>query len=243
MDKNFLKKCLEQGMSTRDIEKICDKKRSTISYWINKYDLTTNKSTMMRDLKELFYKTIKSIACALDAKDPYTHGHSLRVTLYSLILAKELGLDDNTLEEIETAGLLHDIGKVGIPQKILCKPGKLTDEEFEIMKSHPEQGEKIVKNIKKLSIISNWLKTHHERWDGRGYPMGLKGEEIPITSQIILIVDSYFAMISYRPYRKAYSVDEAINEIKSNSNKKYSSEMRPASNVAIMLINEVAVSL
>ena len=185
----------------------------TVRNGINKYDLTTNNSTMMKDLKELFYKTIKSIASALDAKDPYTHGHSLRVTLYSLILAKELGLDDNTLEEIETAGLLHDIGKVGIPQNILCKPGKLTDEEFEIMKSHPEQGEKIVKNIKKLSIISNWLKTHHERWDGKGYPTGLKGEEIPVSARIIALADTYDAMTSTRSYRVALSHDVAIAEI------------------------------
>ncbi len=180
---------------------------------INKFDLSNNKLEMLKDLRELFYKTIKSISSALDAKDPYTHGHSLRVTLYSLILAKELGLDDITLEEIETAGLLHDIGKVGIPQKILCKPGKLTDEEFEIMKSHPEQGEKIVKKIKKLKIISNWLKTHHERWDGKGYPLGLKGEDIPISARIIAIADTYDAMTSTRSYRKALDHATAIAEI------------------------------
>ncbi len=185
----------------------------TIKNGLSKYDLYNNKTSMMKDLKELFYKTIKSISSALDAKDPYTHGHSMRVTLYSLILAKELGLNDETLEEIETAGLLHDIGKVGIPQRILCKPGKLTDEEYEIMKSHPEQGEKIVKKIKQLSIISNWLKTHHERWDGLGYPSGLKGEEIPISARIIALADTYDAMTSTRSYRKALEHSVAIEEI------------------------------
>lgn len=185
----------------------------TVKTGLDKFDLSNSKVSMLKDLKELFYKTIKSIAAALDAKDPYTHGHSMRVTLYSLILAKELGLDDRTMEEIETAGLLHDIGKVGIPQSILCKPGKLTDEEFEIMKSHPEQGEKIVMKIKQLSIISSWLKTHHERWDGRGYPMGLRGEEIPITARIIALADTYDAMTSTRSYRKALCHEEAIAEI------------------------------
>ena len=186
----------------------------TIKSGIDKFDLAHNKTAMLKDLRELFYKTIKSISSALDAKDPYTHGHSMRVTLYSLVLAKELGLDDKTLEEIETAGLLHDIGKVGIPQSILCKPGKLTDEEFEVMKSHPEQGEKIVKKIKKLDIISDWLKTHHERWDGKGYPSGLKGEEIPISARIIALADTYDAMTSTRSYRQALSHDVAIEEIK-----------------------------
>ena len=185
----------------------------TIKNGINKYDLANNKNEMLKDLRELFYKTIKSISSALDAKDQYTHGHSLRVTLYSLILATELGLDKTMLEEIETAGLLHDIGKVGIPQRILCKPGKLTDEEFEIMKSHPEQGEQIVKKIKKLGIISNWLKAHHERWDGKGYPQGLKGEEIPISARIITLADTYDAMTSTRSYRQALSHETAIAEI------------------------------
>ncbi len=185
----------------------------TVKSGIDKFDLSNTKIEMLNDLRELFYKTIKSISSALDAKDPYTHGHSLRVTLYSLILAKELGLDDKTLEEIETAGLLHDIGKVGIPQKILCKPGKLTDEEFEIMKSHTEQGEKIVKKIKKLDVISNWLKSHHERWDGHGYPAGLKGEDIHISARIIAIADTYDAMTSTRSYRTALTHEVAISEI------------------------------
>lgn len=185
----------------------------TIETGIQKFDLMNNKTIILKDLRELFYKTIKLIASALDAKDPYTHGHSLRVTMYSLILAKALNLDDTTLEEIETAGLLHDIGKIGIPQKILCKPGKLTDEEYEVMKSHPQQAEKMLMGIKKLTVISNWLRTHHERWDGKGYPNGLKGEEIPISGRIIALADTYDAMTSTRSYRKALSHETAIAEI------------------------------
>ncbi|DAB27233.1 TPA: two-component system response regulator [Candidatus Gastranaerophilales bacterium HUM_21] len=186
----------------------------TIETGIQKFDLVNNKTVILKDLRELFYKTIKLIASALDAKDPYTHGHSLRVTMYSLILAKKLNLDDTTLEEIETAGLLHDIGKIGIPQSILCKPGKLTDEEYEVMKSHPAQAEKMLMGIKKLTVVSNWLRTHHERWDGKGYPYGLKGEEIPISGRIIALADTYDAMTSTRSYRKALSHETAMEEIK-----------------------------
>lgn len=185
----------------------------SIQNGLKKYELSSHKNIILKDLKELFYKTIKSISFALDAKDPYTHGHSLRVTLYSLILANSLDLSDEVLEEIETAGLLHDIGKIGIPQSILCKPGKLTDEEFEIMKSHPEQGEKMIMNIKKLKLIANWLRTHHERWDGKGYPSGLKGDEIPISARIIALADTYDAMTSTRPYRKELEHEVAIQEI------------------------------
>lgn len=188
--------------------------KMTIDGGIQKYNLLNNKTVILKDLRELFYKTIKLIASALDAKDPYTHGHSMRVTMYSLILAKKLNLDDVMLEEIETAGLLHDIGKIGIPQRILCKPGKLTDEEFEVMKSHPEQGEKMLKDIKKLTLISNWLRTHHEKWDGTGYPNGMKGEEIPLSGRVIALADTYDAMTSDRPYRKALSHEIAIEEIK-----------------------------
>lgn len=181
---------------------------------IKKYELTVDRTQILKDLSELFYKTIKSIASALDAKDKYTHGHSMRVTLYSLALAKALKLHDELLEEIETAGLLHDIGKIAIPEKILLKQGKLTDEEYEVIKSHPELGERLVNGIEKLKLISNWLKSHHERYDGAGYPEGLKGEEIPISSRIIAIADTYDAMTSDRSYRAALSHQIAMEEIK-----------------------------
>lgn len=180
---------------------------------IKKYELSTSKTQILQDLSELFYKTIKSIAQALDAKDKYTHGHSMRVTLYSLALAKVLNLDDSILEEIEITGLLHDIGKIAIPEKILLKPGKLTDEEYEIIKTHPELGEKLVEGIEKLSIISSWLKSHHERYDGHGYPEGLIGEAIPISSRIIAIADTYDAMTSTRSYRSALTHKNAMEEI------------------------------
>lgn len=188
---------------------------------IKKYELVTSRTQILKDLSELFYKTIKSISFALDAKDKYTHGHSMRVTLYSLALAKKLDLPDDLLEEIETAGLLHDIGKIAIPDKILLKPGKLTDEEYNVIKMHPELGEKLVTGIEKLKLISNWLKSHHERYDGKGYPDGLRGEQIPISSRIIAIADTYDAMTSNRAYRTALSHDVAIEEIRKCSGSQF----------------------
>ena len=180
---------------------------------LKKFEMLTQNTKLSKDLNELFFKTIKAISYALDAKDPYTHGHSYRVTLYSMILAKKLNANNSFMEEIETAGLLHDIGKIGIPKNILCKPGKLTDEEYEIMKNHPKQAEKIIMDVKQLHIISEWLRSHHERWDGKGYPEGLKGEEIPLSARIIAIADTYDAMTTTRSYRKALSHEEAIAEI------------------------------
>lgn len=181
---------------------------------ISKYSMASNNKIFYNELRELFYKTIRAISNALDTKDSYTNGHSLRVTLYSMILAKELNLDDDYMEDIEIAGLLHDIGKIAMPKSILCKNGKLTDEEFMVMKSHPVRGEKIVINIKKLQMISEWVKAHHEKWDGTGYPDSLKGNQIPLAGRIIALADTYDAMTSTRPYRTALSHEVAINEIK-----------------------------
>ncbi len=190
-----------------------DELQEAVKNGIDKFDLVSSKSLILKDLKELFYKTIKSISSALDAKDPYTHGHSLRVTLYSIILAKELNAPEDQLEMIETAGLLHDIGKIAIPESILCKPGKLTDEEFVVMKSHSLNSEKLISSIKKLNEVSPGVKHHHERWDGRGYPDHLAGEDIPFAARIIAIADTYDAMTSTRSYRTALDHDIAIQEI------------------------------
>ena len=182
---------------------------------IEKYNLSSSRSMMLQDLQELFYKTIKSIANALDAKDAYTHGHSMRVTLYSLMLAKTIKPDDERfLEEVEITGILHDIGKIGIPQNVLCKPGKLTDEEYAVMKQHPVYSEKLVKNIKQLEELGAWVKAHHEKWDGTGYPDGLKGEEIPLGARIVAIADTYDAMTSTRSYRNALTHEIAMIEIR-----------------------------
>ncbi|NLF83421.1 MAG: response regulator [Candidatus Gastranaerophilales bacterium] len=192
---------------------------------INAYELTLSKNTLLNDLRELFFTTVKSISSALDAKDTYTHGHSLRVTLYSLIMAQEMGLDEGLIEEIETAGLLHDIGKIGVPEDILCKAGKLNDEEFLTIKQHAPRAKKILDTIPGLSHIALWASCHHEKWDGRGYPNGLKGEDIPLASRILAVADTYDAMTSNRSYRKGLPHEVAYEEIKNCSGTQFDPTM------------------
>jgi HD-GYP domain-containing protein (c-di-GMP phosphodiesterase class II) len=184
---------------------------------IDAYELTLSKNTLLNDLRELFFTTVKAISSALDAKDTYTHGHSHRVTLFSMILAKELQLEDEMIEKIETAGLLHDIGKIGVPEEILCKPGKLTDEEYRLIQQHAPQALKILHSIPGLKEIAFWASSHHERWDGRGYPNKIKGEEIPLPSRILAVADTYDAMTSNRSYRKGLPHEVAVEEIKNCS--------------------------
>jgi len=180
------------------------------------------------DLKELFFTTIKAISSALDAKDTYTHGHSHRVTLYSLILSKELNLEESFIEEIETAGLLHDIGKIGVPESILCKTGKLTDEEYKTIQDHAPKAKKILSSIPGLTNIALWASSHHERWDGKGYPCGITAKEIPLPSRILAVADTYDAMTSNRSYRKGLPHEVAVEEIRNCANSQFDPEVTEA---------------
>lgn len=165
------------------------------------------------ELRGLFLNTVQSLTAAIDAKDPYTRGHSERVTKYSVMLAKALKLPHEEIERIQLAGLLHDIGKIGIDEKILQKPAKLTESEYKEIQRHPTIGESIMKPIKSLNDILPGIRNHHERWDGKGYPDSLKGENIPLYGRIIALADTYDAMTSDRPYRKGLSKKIALDEI------------------------------
>ncbi|PKK92077.1 MAG: hypothetical protein CVV64_01275 [Candidatus Wallbacteria bacterium HGW-Wallbacteria-1] len=170
-------------------------------------------ANLYRDLLNIYFETIQSLAAAIEAKDAYTHGHSRRVTEYSLALAGIMDCDHNTLDTIRHAALLHDIGKIGINESILLKPGKLTDEEFSTIRSHPVMGSKILESIDFLATVRAQLKHHHERWDGRGYPDGLKGDQIPPGARIIAVADTFDAMTSTRSYRSALDWNVARDEI------------------------------
>ncbi|MDD3149659.1 MAG: response regulator [Candidatus Gastranaerophilales bacterium] len=202
-----------------------DELKMIVQNGLRVYDLANNKENLLSDLKELFFTTIKSIASALDAKDPYTHGHSQRVTIYALIIANQLDFAESVLEDIETAGLLHDIGKIGVPEDILRKPGKLTDIEFDLIKQHPARGKQILAGIDKLANIACWVNSHHEKWDGWGYPQKLKGEEIPAAARILAIADTYDAMTSDRSYRKGLPHEVAVEEIKNCSGTQFDPSM------------------
>ena len=149
----------------------------------------------------LFEQTAEALASAIDAKDPYTHGHSARVAMYSTQIAREAGLSEEECERVYFAALLHDVGKIGVPSAVINKPGRLTDEEFAMIKLHPVMGNQILSNIQQSPYLSIGAHYHHERYDGRGYPDGLKGEDIPELARIIGVADSYDAMTSKRSYR------------------------------------------
>ena len=165
------------------------------------------------DIHDIFLDYIKSIAAALDARDAYTHGHSRRVAELSIGIGNELGLSKGELEFLELSATIHDIGKIGISESVLNKPGKLTDEEFNIIKSHPDKGSKILEPMSRLHALMPGVRHHHERYDGRGYPDGLKGDEIHLVARIISVADTYDAMTSSRVYRKGLPKEAAFEEI------------------------------
>jgi HD-GYP domain-containing protein (c-di-GMP phosphodiesterase class II) len=174
-----------------------------------------------RENKELFMSSIRMLAAAIDAKDPYTRGHSERVKDYSLVIGRSLGYSAAELERLEIAALLHDVGKIGIDDRILRKPTNLTPDEFEIMKTHPDKGAAILAQIEQLRDIIPGMRAHHENYDGSGYPQGLKGEEIPLLGRVITVADTFDAMTTDRPYQKAFTLEFALNRIRTMANIKY----------------------
>lgn len=170
-----------------------------------------------KELESLFSSLVKTMVNTLDAKSPWTKGHSERVAMYAEMIAKEMGFDVEEAKRLWLAGILHDIGKIGTYDTLLEKPGKLTKEEFEIVKKHPVQGAKILEDIKQLHDIIPFIRYHHERLDGKGYPDGLKYEEIPVEARILHVVDSFDSMTSDRPYRPSPGTEYALSEFKKYS--------------------------
>lgn len=168
-----------------------------------------------------YHEIIDCIACALDARDSYTAGHSERVSDMALKVCQLIGFKDQDIEKIHIAAHLHDIGKIGVPDAVLKKAGKLTDEEFESIKKHPIIGAEILGKSHKLSELSDIVLMHHERYDGKGYPLGKAGTDIPVGARIIAICDSIDAMTSNRCYRKAHDFDYCYGEIEKNLGKMY----------------------
>ena len=167
-----------------------------------------------RRLEELFLASVQSLAEALEVKDPYTRGHSVRVSHYSVVIAREMGLDGELLRRIELGGHVHDIGKIGVREDVLNKPGKLTNEEYQHIMTHPMVGWRILAPLLgDMPEALNIVRSHHERFDGRGIPDGLKGPEIPLEARIAAAADSFDAMASDRPYRPGLSMDDALAEI------------------------------
>ncbi|MDP3296175.1 MAG: HD domain-containing protein [Thermodesulfovibrionia bacterium] len=178
------------------------------------FNMLKDTDTAHKEVKELYNDLIVAFANTIDAKSPWTKGHSERVTHYAVSIAREMGLNEKEIETLKTAGLVHDIGKIGTYDIILDKPDRLTKEEFELVKMHPAQGEKILSPIKGLKSIIIVIRSHHEKLDGTGYPDGLKGEDIPLLSKILCAADSYDSMTADRPYRPSPGKEYAISEFK-----------------------------
>ena len=232
---------------------------SIIHYFIDQYTLTSGSivamavllyassimdaNDMVRSAKEkeietqklMLSQTAAALAEAIDAKDAYTNGHSRRVAEYSVMIAEELGKTKEECEEIYLIALLHDVGKIGIPNAIINKRGKLTDTEYAIIKTHPRMGYEILEKISSAPNLSIGAHYHHERFDGRGYPEGLKGEDIPEVARIIAVADSYDAMTSERSYRKGLPKMKARSELISGMGTQFDTRI---ANVMVCLIDE-----
>jgi putative nucleotidyltransferase with HDIG domain len=184
--------------------------------------------------RALFIGSIQMLAGAVDEKDPYTRGHSDRVTRYSLMIAREMQLDDDFLEILRVSAQLHDVGKIGIEDHILKKPGALTPEEFEIMKTHTTKGANILREVKQLKEMLPGIELHHEALDGRGYPYGLQGDQIPLLARVIAVADTFDALTTNRPYQRAYEPKEALRIIHNLAGKR----LDPAAVAALNAVYE-----
>lgn len=173
-----------------------------------------NANKRIEELDRTIEELIQTLTTTIDARDPYVYGHSLQVSTYSTAIAAEMNLSDEDIYNVKVAGLLHDIGKISISESILFKKGRLTDDEYNRIKQHSLIGEEIISKISSLNYIAKLIGMHHERYDGRGYPLGLKKDEIPICAHILGVSDSLDAILSDRSYKSGRSLEEAINEIK-----------------------------
>ncbi|EQB63510.1 MAG: hypothetical protein RBG1_1C00001G1089 [candidate division Zixibacteria bacterium RBG-1] len=183
---------------------------------------------LYEELENTYLSVITTLANAIEARDFYTAGHTERVSRWAVTLAKKLNWPELKIKEVRMGSILHDIGKIGIPDHILNKPASLTKQEFEIMKTHPEIGVRILQGITFLTPALPYVLYHHERYDGKGYPKGLLGENVPLEGRLMSIVDTFDAITSDRPYRKNLGYDKAVQEIKDNTGKQFDAEMAKA---------------
>jgi HD-GYP domain-containing protein (c-di-GMP phosphodiesterase class II) len=205
------------GLSTVD-SKLCASLGSSLSIYLKNV-------LLYADMHSMFIGTLHALSTTIDAKDSYTHGHSERVALVSRQLAEAAGLDAQTIERIYLSGLVHDVGKIGVPEAVLTKPGRLTSEEYDLVKKHPEIGAKILEGIRQMKDLIPGVLYHHESWDGSGYPHGLAGRDIPLFGRIIGLADAFDAMSSDRTYRHAMPMHEVLDEIRRCSGRQFDPDL------------------
>jgi response regulator RpfG family c-di-GMP phosphodiesterase len=202
---------------TNDIHHYTTGNLSTLSLFASKAAISIENSKLYKDLEDAYFDTVEALANAIEARDRYTAGHTNRVWRMTVKTAQALEWDDTKIKELRMGAILHDVGKIGVPDAILNKQGPLDPNEQEIMKTHPELGVRMIEKVNFLKPAIPYILYHHERWDGAGYPQGLKGEEIPIEGRLLAVADTFDAITSNRPYRKGQSIEKALDEIKKNA--------------------------
>jgi len=196
----------------------------------NQAGVAIHRAQLIAELEKFFLDTIRAMVAAIDAKDGYTHRHSERVANFAIRIGREMGRSEDDLRKIQMAALLHDVGKIGVPEEILNKPGKLTDEEYEMIKMHAYHGVEILSHIQNpiFEAILPGVKHHHEKWDGTGYPAGLKGDEIPWIGRLLAVADYLDALSSDRTYRKGLPLEEVVRMIEKNAGSHFDPEITKA---------------
>jgi HD-GYP domain-containing protein (c-di-GMP phosphodiesterase class II) len=205
------------GLSTVD-SKLCASLGSSLSIYLKNV-------LLYADMHSMFIGTLHALSTTIDAKDSYTHGHSERVALISKQLAAAAGLDDETVERVYLSGLVHDVGKIGVPEAVLTKPGRLTKEEYDLVKMHPETGARILEGIRQMDDLIPGVLHHHEAWDGSGYPHGLAGRDIPLFGRILGLADAFDAMSSDRTYRNAMPMHKVLDEVRRCSGQQFDPDL------------------
>lgn len=185
----------------------------TLSTTLSLLSMASQVEELKAEYKKVSEQAARTILKALDAKDHYTFGHSMRVAYFSLVTGREAGLSEEEMYELELSAIFHDIGKIGTPDVVLNKPSRLSEDEFQVMKQHPEKSYEILQDFPHFDKIAANARFHHERFDGKGYPQGLRGNMIPVAARIILIADTFDAMTSTRPYRKGLPYEVAYEEL------------------------------
>jgi putative nucleotidyltransferase with HDIG domain len=192
-----------------------------VSVFADQAAVALENARLHREIRKAVMGTVGVLINMIEVKDPSTRGHSERVTQYATTFAERYCLSDSEIESLRLAALLHDIGKVSVPSRILTKPGPLTDEEWKVIRSHPERGLEILRPVESLESVVPIIYHHHERFDGTGYPDGLKGEKIPLCARILSVADAIEAMRSDRPYRRALDLPQVVHELRSGESRQF----------------------
>lgn len=198
-----------------------DEDAEILSALANQVGVAIENANLYQELKDAFYGTAQALAETIEKRDPYTGGHTKRVMNYSLAIGRMLGLDRAELENLKLSAILHDIGKIGVRDNVLLKESRLDSAELEAMNMHPKYGSDILSHVKQLKDVIPGMRGHHEKYDGTGYPDGLKGSEIPLTARIIAVADTFDAMTTDRPYRKALSAESAFAELRKYAGRQF----------------------